>query len=442
MEDIRKIWAMGTVNLKPGLMSFFCWSRDFDTQTQVQTHAQIWVRLLRLPREYWRKTTLLEIASGLGTPLIIDDATMHRRFGLFARVLIDVDLSEQLFETIIVEREGHALSISIQYEQQPSFALIEGISKPVHQASTGSQTQSRNIRKGNALVRHAGTSAQQGQGYMPSSSSSHISKTSQQEHVFIDATNSKQSSTLVDNNVGQESELPSGEAELVDKDPNQISNITLVDSVEIVDKVSEEIVSLSQVAHSKDSDTLQNVSDESVFLTPNNNKLVTDDGLPTPAPTPPMQCSKAERLLFLGADIASASLAMDPILVMQSTPPAKATFGDFLSPITTTDENLRPDKDGLDTDQASDNTLEPDTFTEQEHAMLEAHLEVHKFLSHTTDTAKKGKRGRPRKPKSPIALSGTKSKHKTSADLSEIGSDTVNTRSKYGVIKSNPKYGD
>lgn len=110
---------MGVVNIKPGLMRFFCWSNYFSTEAQ--THAQIWVRFLHLPQEYWRTQTLLEIASELGTPLIIDDATLHRRLGLYARVLVDVDLSEQLFESVIVEREGHALFVMVQYERQPSF---------------------------------------------------------------------------------------------------------------------------------------------------------------------------------------------------------------------------------------------------------------------------------------------------------------------------------
>jgi len=74
-----------------------------------------------LPQEYWRKQTLLEIASGLGTPLIIDDTTLYRRLGIYARVLIDIGLSEQLFESVIVEREGHALSVMAQYERRPSF---------------------------------------------------------------------------------------------------------------------------------------------------------------------------------------------------------------------------------------------------------------------------------------------------------------------------------
>jgi len=103
MEDMRRVWAMGMVNLRPGLMRFYCWTCDFTPQAQIQTHAQ----------EYLHKKTLMKISSGLGTPLIIDDATLNRRFGLYARVLVDVDLSEKLFENVIVEREGHVLSIMI-----------------------------------------------------------------------------------------------------------------------------------------------------------------------------------------------------------------------------------------------------------------------------------------------------------------------------------------
>lgn len=158
VDDMRRVWAMGAVNLNPGLLRFYGWSSDFTPQAQAQTHAQSWVRLMHLPQEYWSKKTLMEIASGLGTPLIIDDTTLNRRFGLYARVLVDVDLSEQLFESIIVEREGHALSVMVQYERQPSFCthckmsghevyncqkltlnLNEDTSKTVHKAPTGQQ---------------------------------------------------------------------------------------------------------------------------------------------------------------------------------------------------------------------------------------------------------------------------------------------------------------
>jgi len=93
IEDMRKIWSQGVVNLKPWILRLFRWSKDFNSFHQVQTHAQVWVRLMHLPREYWQYQTFIEIASGLGSPLVIDDATQARLFRLYARVLVDVDLS-------------------------------------------------------------------------------------------------------------------------------------------------------------------------------------------------------------------------------------------------------------------------------------------------------------------------------------------------------------
>ena len=68
VDDMIRVWAMGVVHLNPDLLRFFCWSSDFTPQAQVQTHARIWVRLLHLPQEYWRKKTLMEIVFGLGIP--------------------------------------------------------------------------------------------------------------------------------------------------------------------------------------------------------------------------------------------------------------------------------------------------------------------------------------------------------------------------------------
>lgn len=45
-EDMRRIWALGVMNLKPGFLCFFCWTKGYIPQNQVQTHAQIWVRLM------------------------------------------------------------------------------------------------------------------------------------------------------------------------------------------------------------------------------------------------------------------------------------------------------------------------------------------------------------------------------------------------------------
>jgi hypothetical protein len=59
----------------------------------------------------------------LGTPLTIDEATFSRRFGLFARILVDVDLSAKFFDSVLVESDEFALPISVQYEKQPLFCV-------------------------------------------------------------------------------------------------------------------------------------------------------------------------------------------------------------------------------------------------------------------------------------------------------------------------------
>jgi hypothetical protein len=120
-EDMHLAWSMGSMNLKPGLLRLSKWTNDFNPYTQRQTHAQVWVRFMELPQEYWRRRTLFEIASAIGTPLSLDDATRNRAFGHYARILVDVDLSRRLFDEVVVEREGYAFKLAVVYERLPSF---------------------------------------------------------------------------------------------------------------------------------------------------------------------------------------------------------------------------------------------------------------------------------------------------------------------------------
>jgi len=43
--NMRTVWSVGTMNLKPGLLRLFEWSKDFNMHTQRNTHAQVWILL-------------------------------------------------------------------------------------------------------------------------------------------------------------------------------------------------------------------------------------------------------------------------------------------------------------------------------------------------------------------------------------------------------------
>jgi len=59
----------------------------------------------------------MEIANGVGTPLLIDEVTKKRAFSHYARILVDVDLSKRIFEEVMVERKGYVFYVTVVYER-------------------------------------------------------------------------------------------------------------------------------------------------------------------------------------------------------------------------------------------------------------------------------------------------------------------------------------
>lgn len=121
MDDQRSVWSMGSWSLKPGFICMSSWTPDFKPSVQRQTHAQCWVRISNLPQEYWCSRIFFSIAAGIGVPISIDEATSKRNFGHYGRVLVDLDLNGVLEDKIMVEREGYAFFVYLQYENLPAF---------------------------------------------------------------------------------------------------------------------------------------------------------------------------------------------------------------------------------------------------------------------------------------------------------------------------------
>jgi hypothetical protein len=68
-EDVQRVRAVLSWNLKPGFLKFFAWNRDFNSNNDKQITVQCWVCFLELPQEYWSHNIIFAIASCLGTPL-------------------------------------------------------------------------------------------------------------------------------------------------------------------------------------------------------------------------------------------------------------------------------------------------------------------------------------------------------------------------------------
>jgi len=159
---------------------------------------------------------------------------------------------------------------------------------------------------------------------------------------------------------------------------------------------------------------------------------------PISEPAPLVQESIAGRLSYPRASSVLTGLARDPEVDISSQP--------ILTPITTSDEVLGPDKrlvkvpeDNFRPTAASlkstkilskfwgDEDTEPETDTDNQPA-IEA--DASQFLTTHYDTSKKGKRGRPKKLKSPNKLVVPYDPH-------NIDNEHVHTRSKTGSHQHN-----
>jgi hypothetical protein len=125
LEDMRSVRSVSSWNLAPGMLKLFAWYPDFNPSVQQQSSAQVWIRIHGLSQEYWRPKILFAIASSVGTPICLDSFSnkpmLERSFGHYARVLVDVNLSQELRFGVLVERKGFAFFVDIEYENLPDF---------------------------------------------------------------------------------------------------------------------------------------------------------------------------------------------------------------------------------------------------------------------------------------------------------------------------------
>nr|KYP55068.1 hypothetical protein KK1_001273 [Cajanus cajan] len=123
-RDLEVVLVAGSLNLDLGLLRLSLWQPDFNPRTHKNTFAQVWLRMLELPQEYWSPRIILAIASAVGTPISLDKATSDRKYGHFARVLIEIDLANKIPTQLLVEREGYAFFVYFVFDRLPMFCSI------------------------------------------------------------------------------------------------------------------------------------------------------------------------------------------------------------------------------------------------------------------------------------------------------------------------------
>lgn len=92
------------------------WFPEFDANTTVVSRMPVWVRLHNLPLHFWHFRTLTAIGNTLGKMLKIDTDRHLKGIFTFARICVEVDLSQGLPESIFLNFNNTQWKQPLDYE--------------------------------------------------------------------------------------------------------------------------------------------------------------------------------------------------------------------------------------------------------------------------------------------------------------------------------------
>ncbi|XP_062085877.1 uncharacterized protein LOC133791983 [Humulus lupulus] len=96
------------------------WTTDLDTLKAVKS-VPVWVRLPGLGLQYWGTKCLSAIMSTIGVPILVDKVTKDRSMMQFARVLVEIELSEDLPKSVqFLNEKGQLIEQLLEFEWLPT----------------------------------------------------------------------------------------------------------------------------------------------------------------------------------------------------------------------------------------------------------------------------------------------------------------------------------
>ncbi|KAI8570072.1 hypothetical protein RHMOL_Rhmol01G0004700 [Rhododendron molle] len=110
--DYNKVFTGGPWVIQDHYLTVQKWQPDFKADKATAIKTAVWMRFPFLPYEYYDEESLFEIAKELGKPLKVDINTIEGIRASYARVSVELDLSQPLEVSVAIRNEDYL----IEYE--------------------------------------------------------------------------------------------------------------------------------------------------------------------------------------------------------------------------------------------------------------------------------------------------------------------------------------
>lgn len=122
VEDRDAVMMKGPYTIH-NMSMFLCeWKPDFCLHRDVLRILSIWVKFPQLPLHLWGAKSLGKIGSALGKPLFTDECTANKLRISYARILVEVDITQKMKEYVTIkDNKGRLLKQPVEFEWKPLF---------------------------------------------------------------------------------------------------------------------------------------------------------------------------------------------------------------------------------------------------------------------------------------------------------------------------------
>ncbi|KAI5423833.1 hypothetical protein KIW84_030161 [Lathyrus oleraceus] len=121
-EDREHVLAQGPYFIYGKPLFLRQWSSDFEMKEDILWVMPLWVTFPQLPLHLWGEKCLAKIASSIGKPITMDECTTKKLRVSYARMLVEVDVTQKLRNSINVRDHNNKLvQQCIEYEWVPKY---------------------------------------------------------------------------------------------------------------------------------------------------------------------------------------------------------------------------------------------------------------------------------------------------------------------------------
>ncbi|KAG8383586.1 hypothetical protein BUALT_Bualt04G0029100 [Buddleja alternifolia] len=122
-NDYARVWMKQTWYFDGFPMRVLKWTSDFNP-TEESPIMPIWIKVFGLRPHWFHRQFLYHVASLIGKPLKLDEATTEIDNPVVARMCVEVNVLKKLHQDVPIQIDGKIRFFKVQYEGIPEYCRI------------------------------------------------------------------------------------------------------------------------------------------------------------------------------------------------------------------------------------------------------------------------------------------------------------------------------